>query len=495
MTGFAGQWVAAARGTEDGKAVRLFRALLGVVVVRDLLCMNVPYRLFASPNTFRTPYLEGWPQIPMTPLAPYLAALLSTLAFLCAFALMAASRRRLPTLFLATLYGQVFLSDKAFYTNNGYILLLFLLGASLEAPGNPMPAYPRTLLRVLVSTIYGCAVVTKLSWPWLSGTILEASLLKYGTVWPQYVSDTVPHGVAVALAIGTIGVEVLLAIGLWFRRTRPIVIGIGIAFHVGIEVLLPVRMFSWLMIASYALFLSSEELAVFERWLPTSRVFRTLAGAGTGVGLAAALCAILPYRLAPEQWLPFTVALSVGVAWLVVTGRRRVWDDGRVRTLLPTPFRPAFCAVLLGALLASVVRPAFGATDRFAFRMFKEVIVVAPRLYVRRGDQWVEGPLVGALHLWPGRRRGEAYYRWDSWSEEEDLLQSYADWIATQPGIDEARVDVRFALNHGKTQSAVFESPAPRGHAASQRPESFRQLPTHNAKTRIAHDPARSGTP
>jgi hypothetical protein len=54
----------------------------------------------------------------------------------------------------------------------------------------------------------------------------------------------------------------------WNRRLRPWVLGLGVLFHVGIDLLFDVGFFSWVMLAAYLAFLPPE---VADRWVAQAR--------------------------------------------------------------------------------------------------------------------------------------------------------------------------------------------------------------------------------
>lgn len=83
----------------------------------------------------------------------------------------------------------------------------------------------RMALRAQLSITYGFGALAKVS-PWfLSGSVLMAG--------PGARFDA-PDLVWVAAAWATVAIEAWLAVGLWFDRTRPVSVALGVVLHVGI---------------------------------------------------------------------------------------------------------------------------------------------------------------------------------------------------------------------------------------------------------------------
>ncbi len=66
------------------------------------------------------------------------------------------------------------------------------------------------------------------------------------------------------LTWATLAFEASFLFLVWNRRLRPWVLGLGVLFHIGIDVLFDVGFFSWVMIAAYLAFLPPE---VADRWI------------------------------------------------------------------------------------------------------------------------------------------------------------------------------------------------------------------------------------
>ena len=105
---------------------------------------------------------------------------------------------------------------------------------------------------------------------WLSGIALRDVLSSpVFSEWPHYY-DYFP--IIVFLTWMTLLFEMAFPLLVWFKKLRPWMILWGIAFHVGIDALMVIPVFSAIMIVSYAVFLTDDEV----KWLVVaiSRPFR-----------------------------------------------------------------------------------------------------------------------------------------------------------------------------------------------------------------------------
>lgn len=116
------------------------------------------------------------------------------------------------------------------------------------------------LLQLQICIVYLAAVYAKLvAETWRDGTALTYALrveLVQRFVPPERIVDSVLF--STAMTASTLAVELAIPLLVWSRRTRPWVIGAGIALHVGIHVMLQIGFFSLAMIAAYIAFLPPE---------------------------------------------------------------------------------------------------------------------------------------------------------------------------------------------------------------------------------------------
>ncbi len=121
------------------------------------------------------------------------------------------------------------------------------------------PQWAVKLIAVQLSAVYLWGAVQKLEMPWLTGDRFEAQLL-------QFVFDSDPPAIPgwhlgiQLFALGTIVLEVALAVGLWWRPAQRWLIPIGILFHTLIYVTLPVTIFSVLSCLLYLAYLDPDDV-------------------------------------------------------------------------------------------------------------------------------------------------------------------------------------------------------------------------------------------
>lgn len=85
--------------------------------------------------------------------------------------------------------------------------------------------------------------------------------------WPAWV-DVWP--VIFAMTWGTLVFELAFPVLVWFRKARYWVLLSGVLFHLGIDVLMMIPMFSWIMIVSYTAFLDDDVVRRVARWAKLS---------------------------------------------------------------------------------------------------------------------------------------------------------------------------------------------------------------------------------
>lgn len=121
--------------------------------------------------------------------------------------------------------------------------------AGAPPPVERGPTWGLALIGLLLSSIYFWGAVTKTELAFLNGERLEQSLMVL--LLDQY--PEIPGFHAMMAVAGTTStlLEYALSIGLWFRRTRPTLIVIGLAFHAFIYYTMPVLTFSATMALLY----------------------------------------------------------------------------------------------------------------------------------------------------------------------------------------------------------------------------------------------------
>jgi hypothetical protein len=431
-----------AAGEELPTARAALASLLGVIAVKDLMVNDVPAALAAGPDDLRLPFFRGLPVLPAGDGAAAACFLLLVLGFVAAIALVTGRFARPAAAFLALLYGWAFLADQLAYTNNVFLFIVLLATCALEPldPARPSPVYPTWIVRGLVTTIYAVGALVKTSPAWWRGTILGEAFLHYHFVYSGALGFRVPPAFA-ALAVGSIVAEGGLAVGLWVPRAREKVAVLGCFFHACIGVLLPVRIFSYLMMASYVVFLPGARLQRFRAWRA-----RPLALAAAGVGAAIGINVVMSWLVRAEELPPKNqIALVLACVSALTAGalfpRLRAAEGAR-RALVAPALRAPLLALLAAIEIFCATKPAFGFTNRFAWRMFTEVLKM--RVEVSLRDDRGFRPYV------PDGRwsEDELRYHWDSLGEEREDLGRYAEWIlAREPTASEVRVVATYERN------------------------------------------------
>ena len=431
---------------------------LGLVVAKDLISFPVFYGSLAEPNRYVFPYL-GVPRIPWTAQGAVVAWSVQGVAWLGAVLLLTGAWARVGSLLLLGCYGHAFVADRLGYTNNGYLLLVLL---AVHALGDGLDeAESRVVGRaaqVFIASIYLTAALTKLTSFWLSGTVLREALFFYQPVYGRWFGWDSPWLFRVGAA-ATVAGELTMALGLWNYRTRRFAIPLGVALHVGIELLLPVRFFSYLMVTSYVLFVSPPTA----RWL-RDRLRRLPAALWPLVAVAAGAALDRAfdwwagnYGVRLDTTLPVLGALPVGWVILAATRWRARPRQGPGRGF---GLRAGWALVPLGLLHGYLLlKPAWGAPTDFSFRLFSTLTQVRVNAFVRVGGQWRPNELYGASHRWSTRF---LLYTWDAWPDQRERLEHYVAWLARHEDVgDRVRLVADLSLDHGPARRAVFEAAVP----------------------------------
>ncbi|HEU5115214.1 MAG TPA: HTTM domain-containing protein [Isosphaeraceae bacterium] len=133
--------------------------------------------------------------------------------------------------------------------------------------------WAQRLMQLQVSLIYLATALYKgAGASWADGTALH--LVLSNTSFRRYTFGLLEGPVELInlLTYSTLLLEFALPFLLWFRATRPFVIAAGVALHVGIGLTVNIPIFGELMIASYLLFVSPQELQALLRALDPRRL-------------------------------------------------------------------------------------------------------------------------------------------------------------------------------------------------------------------------------
>jgi hypothetical protein len=116
-----------------------------------------------------------------------------------------------------------------------------------EPPPERIPFWVLDILAVEVAAIYLWAGLDKTDAAWLHGERMEHYYMYWFGSSDSLVYTPWVHGICVFLAWATTIVELALAVGLLFRRTRVYVVWLGFMLHIGILFVFAVTYFSMMM--------------------------------------------------------------------------------------------------------------------------------------------------------------------------------------------------------------------------------------------------------
>jgi hypothetical protein len=118
-----------------------------------------------------------------------------------------------------------------------------------DAPPERGPTWGLTLITLQLSQIYLWGALSKCNGGYLSGERLEQIFMRLytGSDYPDFPGF---HELMVIGAVGSVLLELVLAVGLFLRRTHRWLLPVGVVFHAVMYVTLPVATFSatmWLL--------------------------------------------------------------------------------------------------------------------------------------------------------------------------------------------------------------------------------------------------------
>lgn len=221
-----------------------------------------------EPGVLRLPRFEAVPVLSPSGVAVFLCLwVLAGIAFALGW------RTRPSGVLLTGLLVYVLLLDRQLYSNHLYLMTLLVLLLTLADSGAAfsidagrgggsasIPAWPVALMRVLVSIVYGFAVLAKLNPYFVSGIVLRRSIRVPGI-------EDLPPWFFMLLAMISLATEALLAYGFWRKRLRVPAFVVGIGFHLTILATM------WVLpdLVTFALLMGSAYLAFFSRFHPVEK--------------------------------------------------------------------------------------------------------------------------------------------------------------------------------------------------------------------------------
>lgn len=127
-------------------------------------------------------------------------------------------------------------------------------------PPRTRAIFPKRLLQITVSLLYGFSFLSKLNTGWSTGLVLLAFQAD-GSLRGQVAPLVLAFVSLRTLSRFTVLAEGFLSFGLWVPKLRKPAIAVGVLLHLGIDLLMAVRTFSFQMYVLYLLFLDEPKEA------------------------------------------------------------------------------------------------------------------------------------------------------------------------------------------------------------------------------------------
>lgn len=259
-------WLEQLNRARDGAGLGAFRVMFGA-----LLCFSVARfwaygwieELYVRPTFHFTYFGFGWLR-PWPPLGMYVHFVVMAVAAGC-LCIGIASRLAALVFFLTFTYAE--LLEKASYLNHYYFVSLVSLllatmpcGAefSVEAwwrrrqgkPALVARAWCYTLLRAQLGLLYFFAGVAKLNADWLLAAEPLGTWLALHADAPLVGTLLASRPAAYFASYAGVAFDLSIPIWLSWRKSRPWAYLVLIVFHVGVWLLFPIGVFSWVMIVA-----------------------------------------------------------------------------------------------------------------------------------------------------------------------------------------------------------------------------------------------------
>jgi uncharacterized membrane protein YphA (DoxX/SURF4 family)/predicted DCC family thiol-disulfide oxidoreductase YuxK len=207
-------------------------------------------------------------------LPPKLGPVIAGLWLVAGLALLVGYVSRVAAMTIAGLTAVLILFGHV-YSNHVYLLGTLALLLSLSDCGayasmgsmtgirDRVPRLPVTLIQIQISLVYLFSGLSKINEDFVPGNTLFYHA-REAFVAPDV--DPVAYvPLFMGMAIGTIVLELFIAVGLWFDRTRPAVFGTGLALHAGMVLILSqgargffrLTLFAGLALSCYLLFVKA----------------------------------------------------------------------------------------------------------------------------------------------------------------------------------------------------------------------------------------------
>lgn len=261
-----------------------------------------------------------------------------------AFLIMIGLFTRAATVAFLIVFGYFFLLDRTQYLNHNYMVLLYAALLAL-APSNRalsmdawlwpgvgrdrIAAWPVLALKLQTEIILIYAGVVKITDDWLRGEPLRT--------WLSGRQDDIWFGALfqydwafVAAAWGTVGLHILGAPLLLWRRTRVAVFLVYVGFHISNATLFNIGIFPWITIAISTIFFTPDWPARVVRWVAGAMHLRADAAPPQDTGrvggrLSPALLIVLGVWFAVQIGLPLRQAAFPNLVGWTGDGHRFSW--------------------------------------------------------------------------------------------------------------------------------------------------------------------------
>ncbi|MFM8707495.1 MAG: HTTM domain-containing protein, partial [Planctomycetia bacterium] len=144
-------------------------------------------------------------------------------------------------------------------------------GQSPEHPLRLVPAWPQRILQLQLCVVYFTAAVWKALGPtWRNGTAVGI-VLQLGEFQRFPIPDfLLTQAASRAMTYGTLAVEFSFPLLVWFPSLRLPVLLAGLVFHAGLDWVMNVQLFQWLITAYYLLWLEPTVSPSPASCVPTS---------------------------------------------------------------------------------------------------------------------------------------------------------------------------------------------------------------------------------
>lgn len=267
----------------DGTAAAVFRIGMGMLAVWQALGVwwNLD-RFYGDDGVVPWAVVknDGWVKLSLFSLGPESHGILMfhAIAFMVgSVALLIGLYPRVASLLVAYVHVSLQYRDP-FILNSGDRLFMIIIALGMAMPlarrasvhslvrklrGKAPPplatVWGQRLIGLQLSYVYLNTVIAKLAnESWRNGTAMRDILASpVFAEWPRYI-DSKP--LVMAMTWGTLAFELSFPFLVWFKKTRPWMLLAGTMFHLMIDGLMVIPIFSYIMILSYPAFLSDDDV-------------------------------------------------------------------------------------------------------------------------------------------------------------------------------------------------------------------------------------------